>query len=168
MFCSPSDIVIVHKKYKNHHFSRFSVLLKYISAPGGIGAFVLFVSIISLFVSPERAHAALTLVGVASSTGASANFALSLTALQGGIGSAPIEGDLVIVTTGFGGTANLDPGVTTAGYTEEADLYGNDQTDDANLSVDWKIMGAVPDTTVTCLGSTVSTNGAGCVVHVWR
>ena len=61
----------------------------------------------------------------------------------------------------------LNPGVGTAGYAEVADLYQND-TRDANFSVNWKIMGGSPDTAVNCLGSGSASNGAVCVVQVWR
>ena len=107
----------------------------------------------------QRAEASVGYVGTAEASGNSASYNVTLPATQ--------EGDLVIVSTGFVSTSNLNPGVSTAGYTEVADLYQND-TRDANFSVSWKIMGSTPDTSVTCLGSGSSTNGAVCVVHVWR
>ena len=129
---------------------------------------VIIISIVfAIFSLPDQAYAALQFVGYASSTGNSANFNLSLTALTGGADTAAREGDLVIISAGFVSTANGNPGVTTAGFTEVADLYASD-SDDANLSVNWKIMSSSPDTTVTCLGSTVATNGATCLAHVWR
>lgn len=111
---------------------------------------------------PNVAEAAtLSYVGTREASGNSAayNVDLSTLSLQ--------QGDLVIVSTGFVSTANGNPGVSTSGYTEVADLYGND-TRDANFSVNWKVMGASPDSSVTCLGSGSATNGAVCVVHVWR
>lgn len=104
---------------------------------------------------------ALTYIGGAEASGNSVSFNLSLTGL------ALQQGDLVIVSTGFVHTSNRDPGVSTAGYTEVADLYAND-TRDANLSVNWKLMGTVPDTAVACNGSGTATNGAVAVAHVWR
>lgn len=116
----------------------------------------------------KEAHAAtLQYVGGAEASGASADYNVSLTALTGGIGSAAQAGDLVIVATGFGSSANLNPGVSTAGYTEVADTWGND-TIDANFSANWKIMGGTPDSLVTCLGSTSASYASVCVVHVWR
>ena len=115
----------------------------------------------------NSAKAALTFVGTAEGSGTSAAFNVSLTSLTGGSDSAAAAGDLVIVAEGWGGTANGNPGVGTAGYAEVADLHGND-TRDANFSVSWKIMSSTPDTTVSCNGSGTAGNGTACVVHVWR
>lgn len=115
----------------------------------------------------EAQAATLTYVGGAEASGNSAAFNVSLTGLTGGAGSAALVGDLVIVATGFVSTANGNPGVGTTGYTEAADLYSND-TRDANFSVNWKMMSGTPDTSVSCNGSGSSTNGAVCVVQVWR
>ena len=116
----------------------------------------------------HEAHAAaLQYVGAAEASGNSAAYNVSLASLTGGTGGAAQAGDLVVVATGFVSTTNGNPGVGTAGYTEVADLYQND-TRDANLSVNWKIMPATPDTLVNCLGSGSATNGAVCEVHVWR
>ncbi|HAT68613.1 MAG TPA: hypothetical protein DCS20_03260 [Candidatus Yonathbacteria bacterium] len=115
-----------------------------------------------------KAYAAsLEYVGGAEASGNSASYNVALTSLTGGTGGAVQSGDLVIVATGFVQTSNLNPGVGTAGYTEEADLYQNDSRD-ANFSVNWKYMTGAPDTTVNCLGSGSATNGAVCEVHVWR
>lgn len=115
----------------------------------------------------EAYAATLSYVGGAEAAGNSAAYNVSLASLVGGTGGAAQAGDLVIVATGFVSTANGDPGVGTAGYTEVADLYGND-TRDANFSVNWKIMGGTPDSLVSCNGSGSTTNGAVCVVQVWR
>jgi len=115
-----------------------------------------------------KAYAAtLQYVGGAEASGNSAAYNVALTSLVGGTGGAVQSGDLVIVATGFVQTSNLNPGVGTAGYTEEADLYKSD-TRDANFSVNWKYMSGAPDTTVNCLGSGSASNGSVCVVHVWR
>lgn len=124
----------------------------------------------SLFVAlpaKQIQAATLTYVGGAEASGNSTSFNVSLTGLTGGIASAPVEGDLVVVITGFVAITNGNPGVSTAGYTEVSDLYAND-TRDANMSVSWKIMTASPDTSVNCNGSGTATNGAVCIVHVWR
>lgn len=115
----------------------------------------------------EAQAATLTYVGGAEASGNSASFNVSLTGLTGGVASSPSQGDLVIVATGFVSTANGDPGVSTTGYTEVADLYDNDSRD-ANFSANWKIMGGTPDSSVSCNGSGSTSNGAVCVVHVWR
>lgn len=110
---------------------------------------------------------ALQYVGGASGTGTGATYSVSLTSLTGGIGSSAAAGDIVIVVTGWASTTDDNPGVTTAGYTELADLYSND-TNDANLSVSYKLMGGTPDTSVTVSGPNSATNGGATVVHVWR
>ena len=48
-----------------------------------------------------------------------------------------------------------------------AKLYAND-TKDANVSFNYKIMGSTPDTSVTVRGSNSVNNGSGAAVHVWR
>jgi len=100
-------------------------------------------------------------IGSANAAGASASFNVDLSSL----GLA--EGDLVIVATGLYGTSNLNPGVSTSGYTEIADLYSDD-TRDMNLSVNWKLMGSTPDSSVTCNGSGSSFNGAVGIAYVLR
>lgn len=75
-----------------------------------------------------------------------ASGALSLTALSGGIGSAPIENDLVIVAV-FGANSS-DQDIAISGYTEVADIFANG-TNDTNLGVFIKKMGSTPDTSVT-------------------
>lgn len=110
---------------------------------------------------------ALVYVGGAEASGNSAAFTVSLAALTGGADTAAQAGDLVVVVCGFVGTANGDPGVSTAGYTEEVDLWAND-TRDSNMSVSWKLMGGTPDTSVSINGSGTTTNGSAAVVHVWR
>lgn len=110
---------------------------------------------------------ALEYVGGTSGTGGSGSYTVSLTSLSGGVGSAPQAGDIVVVISGFASSIDLDPGPTTSGYTEVADLYHND-SNDANLSVAYKIMGATPDTSVTVEGSGATNAGAAAVIHVWR
>ena len=114
-----------------------------------------------------KAQAGLTFVGKNSATGNSASFTVALDALTGGISTSAAAGDLVIVSDGWTGTTDGNPGVGTAGYTEEADLYSDDGFD-ANFSVNWKTMGGTPDTSVSCNGSGSTTLGAICMVQVWR
>lgn len=110
---------------------------------------------------------ALSYVGGTSGSGSSANYSISLTSLTGGSNSSPSAGDIVIVSTGFASTTDGNPGVNTSGYTELADLYQNDLRD-ANFSLNYKIMGSTPDTSVEILGSGDSIRGATTVIHVWR
>ena len=111
--------------------------------------------------APQKAHAALSYVGSAEGSGTDAAISVSL------MGLSLQEGDLVIVANGWAASSDGDPGVGTAGYTEEADLYADDLTE-TNFSVSWKVMGAVPDTSVSCNGSDSTFHGSACEVHVWR
>src|SRR3546814_4229150 len=78
------------------------------------------------------------------------------------------EGDVVLGVSSFKGTSDLLMAMTTADYTTLADLYA-DGTNDTNLGVFRKVMGATPD------ASAVFANpgsGAGdhlsALVDVWR
>ncbi|MEO0215666.1 MAG: hypothetical protein ABIL14_01445 [candidate division WOR-3 bacterium] len=63
------------------------------------------------------------------------------------------ENDLVIVgySIGDGDNVDFDMALLTSGYTKVADLFSDD-TNDTNLGVFWKVMGATPDTSVVCDG----------------
>jgi hypothetical protein len=99
--------------------------------------------------------------------GTTSTTAISLTDLTGGIGSAPIENDIVIVAFGVGSSVDEAPGVTTSGYTEEQELF-SDSSDDTNLSVSWKFMGSTPDTSVTVSGTGNTANAGAVAIQVWR
>lgn len=75
--------------------------------------------------------------------------------------------DLVIVAYAIGDNDNVDfnMAMVTAGYTEVADLFALD-TQNCNLGVHWKIMGATPDTTavVDGLGGADAAVAAVCMV----
>lgn len=88
---------------------------------------------------------------------------VSLTDLTGGIASAPASGDLVIAAVGFNGSGNFAWSIDTAGYTQVADLFGDD-TIDTNLWVHYKRLTAA-DTNFHVAGGNGSVTIA---VHVWR
>ncbi|WP_066210248.1 MULTISPECIES: DUF2807 domain-containing protein [Sphingomonadales] len=92
---------------------------------------------------------------------------VSLTDLSGGLASAPAAGDIVIVGYATCSTIDRAIGVNTAGYAEIAELYAND-TNDANLSVSWKIMGSTPDTTVAISATGSASDPGSVAIHVWR
>lgn len=75
------------------------------------------------------------------------NITLSLTSLTGGIASSPAAGDVVIVAYGASYVSDANLSLVTSGYTELADLFGND-TNDTVLGVYAKDMGSTPDTSV--------------------
>ena len=114
-----------------------------------------------LCAAPHSALAALSYVGSAEASGLDVAYNIDLSSLS------LQEGDLVIVTNGYSGNGNGNPGVTTAGYAEVADLFAS-ELKEANFSVNWKLMGAVPDTSVTCRGSDNDNNGSACQAYVWR
>lgn len=76
-------------------------------------------------------------------------------------------GDLVVVAYGISNPADSALGVNTAGYTEVANLYANDDHD-TNLAVAYKIMGGTPDSLVNVSGPSSSNRGGGAVVYVIR
>ena len=93
---------------------------------------------------------------------------ISLTGLTGGLSSAPQEGDIVVIAYGIGtATVDVDVAVTTSGYTEVADLYPGGSWS-ANLGVFYKVMGSTPDTSVVLTSTGASTRQASAVIHVWR
>lgn len=99
--------------------------------------------------------------------GITSNVTVSLTSLTGGLASAPAAGDIVIVYFATG--SNTDRNLVVAGYQEIADIYGNATTNDSNLVVACKTMGATPDTSFVLTGGTLSTADAGTVsVQVFR
>src|SRR5512144_1344144 len=83
---------------------------------------------------------------------ATTSFTISLTALTGGSNSSPSEGDLVIFVAGVGDADGVDGDMTepSGTYQEVADVYaGATATNEANLGVFYKFMGATPDTSVS-------------------
>ena len=98
--------------------------------------------------------------------GTTSNKTITLTSLAGGLASAPAAGDFVIVYFGTASASNRD--LVVSGYTEIDELYSND-SNDTNLVVAYKFMGATPDTGFTITGGTLSSLDAGAVaVQVWR
>lgn len=89
--------------------------------------------------------------------------------LTGGIASTPATDDLVLISyaEASSGDVSLASAITTSGYTQVAELFAND-SNDANLAVFYKVMGATPNTTVSAKTAASSQNGAACVVHVFR
>jgi hypothetical protein len=98
--------------------------------------------------------------------GTASTTTLSLTGLTGGLASAPAAGDLVVVVFALRQSADVDLALSTAGYTELADVHGND-TIQTNLGVYRKLMSGSPDTQVQ-VGSTSSATCGILIAHVWR
>lgn len=90
--------------------------------------------------------------------------AISLT-LPGGIAT----NDVVYATEGIpnSGQPDLDVTISSSGYTELADLFGDDNGE-TNMGIYRKVMGGTPDSTVEfpAQGTADSGNAAAC--HVWR
>jgi hypothetical protein len=79
----------------------------------------------------------------------------------------PVEHDLVIVSYATGSGADRSIGVTTAGYTEAAELWANGSTCDTSLSVNYKRMGATPDTTLDLSPTGSAADAGSVIVEVW-
>jgi hypothetical protein len=103
-----------------------------------------------------------------STSPSSADYAVSLTSLSGGVASAPATGDIVIVCTSNCRTTDVDVGVSTAGYTELCDLFEGNDDRKTNMAVSYKIMGVSPDTSVTCIGSGSADYCGTASIQVWR
>lgn len=120
----------------------------------------------------QEAQAALSYVGGvtcsrAGSTGS--NLTCNLTTLTGGSNSSPSQNDIVIAAVSTGSTVDRSIGVVNpADYTEIIELYSNGSNYDTNLSVSWKVMGALPDDSVVFGPSGNNADAISAVVHVWR
>lgn len=104
--------------------------------------------------------------------GTGASITLDLTAAlltdTGGSGAAIQENDVCFVLNGWATSgANENPGVSTAGYVEIDDLFAS-STRAANLSLNWKAMGATPDTSVVANGPNNAANGGIAIASLWR
>lgn len=102
----------------------------------------------------------------ASNTGTTSTWTASLTSLSGGVASAPSEGDLVIVFYGNSSTANNALDAT--GYTQVTLISRANSTQDTNLFVGYKFMGATPDASITLSQTFSVDNGATVAIQVWR
>lgn len=99
-------------------------------------------------------------------TGQTTDRTIALTSLTGGLASAPAAGDIVIVYFGTG--SNTNQNLVVSGFTEVTELFSG-ASEDTNLAVAYKFMGATADTSFTLTGGTGSTSDAGAVaVQVWR
>lgn len=93
---------------------------------------------------------------------------------DGGVNGATLpvgtaENDIVVVAYAIGqnNNANHNLAPTTAGYTEEADLFSND-TRDSELWVGYKVMGAVPDGNFSFPATGNAFDATSCAFNVWR
>jgi len=92
---------------------------------------------------------------------------LSLTGLTGGIGSAPINGDLIIAAYAIGSSGVEIPTIVTSGYTSSSVLYANDIYD-TNLAYFTKFAGVVPDTNIVGGPTGATSAGGALMVRVYR
>lgn len=77
------------------------------------------------------------------------------------------EDDVVYVAAVTSGSVDATMAMTTSGYTKLCDLFAND-TNDTNLGVFRKVMGASPDATAVVTGTGSGFITIGAVFHVWR
>lgn len=93
---------------------------------------------------------------------------IDITALTGGVGTAAQAGDLVVVHLFAASNSDRGLHVVEPGWTEDAYLYYNDSID-AQLTVAHKVMGAVPDASVSFIANTGnSSSRIVAVAEVWR
>ena len=95
------------------------------------------------------------------------NPVISLTSLTGGIGSAPIENDIVVVAQTIGSQYGDGIAIISSGYTTVANLNSVD-TFQSNFLVSVKRMSATPDTSVTIKNQGGSSTSQTTVVYVLR
>lgn len=97
---------------------------------------------------------------------ASSTPSYSLTGLfaLGGLGSAPIAGDLVVAAIAFKDATDRDITCTTSGYTELADLFQS-ATNSIQLGVFYKRLTTAETSIAFNIGAAVNSYFA---VHVWR
>jgi len=100
-------------------------------------------------------------------TNSTATITVSLTGLTGGLATAPIQNDFVVVTRSWAN--NLDASMTTSstGWTEVTELYANDDND-TNLAVYYKVMGTTPDTSIVFNAHATTAESSAIVVQVFR
>ena len=92
------------------------------------------------------------------------------TGLTGGLGGAPIAGDLVIVSVAVGSQAR-NPNIsvlTPTGYSNYSQLNPTAATYDTSFVVAYKVMGSTPDTTVTIPASGNNADAIAYTIHVFR
>lgn len=81
------------------------------------------------------------------------------------------QGDIVVLNYGVGTTVDrTEAQMLASGYTAVAsgvNLYQND-SNDANQLVQYKVMGASPDTSVSIPASNATTAGVACTIHAFR
>jgi hypothetical protein len=87
--------------------------------------------------------------------------------LSGGIGSAAIAGDLVVVTVATA-TQGRNPECGVSGYTQLTQQHTTATTYDISVRTSYKFMGATPDTTVTIPATGNIADGQGYTIHVYR
>jgi hypothetical protein len=94
--------------------------------------------------------------------------AYSIDLLEGGLGSAPVAGDLVLACIGCNDSTDFNIQVTTAGYTKLVDLsqIGSGETGRSNLAVFYKVL-TTPETSVG-FDFGVFPGRTRFAVHVWR
>ena len=139
---------------------------------GMIGATLDFGSTERYIIGTTTGRATPVYVGgtTAAGPGSAGPGTVSLTSLTGGIGTAPQQGDLILVAYAIGSTTDVNVSISMNNSTdvvELVDLYAND-TVDTNLGVYWAIAGVTPPTTITAGGTGSTANAGALAVHVWR
>lgn len=107
-------------------------------------------------------------VGWAAAGGTDSDFTLDLRTFQGGKGGTLKKDYVVILVTGCRAKGQAEMSTKTAGYVPVGSHYTKSLSYHQNLSASWKVMGDVPDVSVTCPGSGDAKSPAFCIAHVWE
>lgn len=109
-----------------------------------------------------RRASEISLVGTASNS--TTNGGNVVVSFPGGV----LEDDVAYLVYVTGGTGDVNLGLTSGGWSELSDLYGNGTTNDTNMGVYRKVMGVSPDSSVTCTGVGFGASGAAAALMVLR
>lgn len=95
--------------------------------------------------------------------------AISLSGLSGGLASSPATDDLVLITYGSGAQSGGSLGANTvSGYAQDAVCEAVTSGQSSKVTLNWKFMGATPDTTFSPSPTMRTDAGAVFVVQVFR
>lgn len=115
---------------------------------------------------------AISFVGSLPTVGANngGNVTLTFSNLVDSAGAAATlqQGDVVVCAYASSGTADAAMSTSSAGWTEVHENYANGTSNDTNLALYYKVMGASPDTSFVAVGPTGNSNGTIGVAMAFR
>jgi hypothetical protein len=119
-------------------------------------------------VSTTQVRGTISYVGGRSQTSiVAAAITVSLTGLTGGLSTAPITGDIVLVVRTWATTADQTFTTSSTGWTKLSDLYAV-STSNTNFGIFYKIMGTTPDTSIVLNQNNTTAESSSIAVYVFR